>query len=257
MVKTLSKSHNPMRQRLDVLLVRRGFASSRDRASALIISGAVFVNGSLVIKPGKLFTHSSEIELISSGNPWVSRAGLKLAGAIKAFKTLDFSGCRVIDIGASTGGFTDVLLAHGASHVVAIDVGCGQLHDRLVFDDRVTVLDNTNARYITLQMLPYLPDMIVCDVSFISLKKLLPSVLTLAEAGTRLVALIKPQFEVGKGDVGKKGIVRSPALHQRVITSITTWLETEMLWNVLGVTPSPIAGSDGNVEFLLLAQKRG
>ncbi|MDA0332665.1 MAG: TlyA family RNA methyltransferase [Proteobacteria bacterium] len=243
------------RQRLDILLVGRGLAASRDRARDLIISGAVTVDGQLVQKPAKACAGTSVIEIKLGGNPWVSRAGLKLAGAITGFNELDVSGCKALDIGASTGGFTDVLLAHGADHVVAVDVGHGQLHQRLAADDRVTVLDDTKARYLTASILPYLPDIIVCDASFISLQKLLPAALGLAKAGARLVALVKPQFEVGKGLVGKGGIVRDPALHQQVVTGVVHWLETDMHWHVLQTMPSPITGPDGNVEFLLLAKK--
>ena len=243
------------RQRLDILLVGRGLAASRDRARDLIISGAVTVDGQLVQKPAKACAGTSVIEIKPGGNPWVSRAGLKLAGAITGFNELDVSGCKALDIGASTGGFTDVLLAHGVDHVVAVDVGHGQLHQRLATDDRVTVLDDTNARYLTASILPYMPDVIVCDASFISLQKLLPAALGLAKAGARLVALVKPQFEVGKGLVGKGGIVRDPALHQQVVTGVVHWLETDMHWHVLQTMPSPITGPDGNVEFLLLAKK--
>jgi len=243
------------RQRLDILLVGRGLAASRDRARDLIISGAVTVDGQLVQKPAKACAGTSVIEIKPGGNPWVSRAGLKLAGAITGFNELDVSGCKALDIGASTGGFTDVLLAHGADHVVAVDVGHGQLHQRLAADDRVTVLDDTNARYLTASILPYMPDVIVCDASFISLQKLLPAALGLAKAGARLVALVKPQFEVGKGLVGKGGIVRDPALHQQVVTGVVHWLETDMHWHVLQTMTSPITGPDGNVEFLLLAKK--
>lgn len=243
------------RQRLDIMLVGRGLAASRDRARDLIISGSVTVDGQMVLKPAKVCAGASVIEIKPGGNPWVSRAGLKLAGAMTGFQGLDFAGCKALDIGASTGGFTDVLLANGADHVVAIDVGLGQLHERLAADDRVTVLDNTNARYLAASMLPYMPDVIVCDASFISLKKLLPAALGLAKAGARLLALIKPQFEVGKGIVGKGGLVRDPALHQQVVTDVVNWLETDMRWHVRQTMPSPITGSNGNVEFLLLAQK--
>ena len=243
------------RQRLDIMLIGRGLATSRDRARDLIISGAVAVNGQLVRKPAKVCNVSSVIEIKPGGNPWVSRAGLKLAGAITGFQGLDLAGSKALDIGASTGGFTDVLLAHGADHVGSVDVGRGQLHERLAADDRVTVLDDTNARYLAASMLPYMPDVIACDASFISLQKLLPAALGLAKAGARLVALIKPQFEVGKGLVGKGGIVRDPALHQQVVTGVVRWLETDMRWRVRQTMPSPITGPDGNVEFLLLAQK--
>ena len=243
------------RQRLDIVLVRRGLAASRHRARDLIISGVVVVDGQLVQKPAKVCASTAEIEIKPGGNPWVSRAGLKLAGAINGFQGLDVAGCKALDIGASTGGFTDVLLTHGAEHVVAVDVGCGQLHKRLATDDRVTVLDKTNARYLVASMLPYMPDVIVCDTSFISLRKLLPAALGLAKVGASLVSLIKPQFEVSKSLVGKGGIIRDPALHQQVLADIVHWLEKDMLWHVQQTMPSPITGADGNVEFLLLAQK--
>ena len=243
------------RQRLDVMLVSRGLAASRARARDLIINGAVTVDGQVVRKPAKVCAGRSSVEIKPDGNPWVSRGGLKLVGAVTSFQGFAINGCKALDIGASTGGFTDVLLTHGADHVVAVDVGHGQLHERLASDDRVTVLDNTNARYLAASMLPYMPDVIVCDVSFISLKKLLPAALGLGKAGARLVALIKPQFEVGNGLVGKGGIVRDPALHQQVVTDVVRWLETDMRWHVRQTMPSPVTGSDGNVEFLLLAQK--
>tara|TARA_B100000989_G_scaffold270605_1_gene226806 strand:- start:78 stop:854 length:777 start_codon:yes stop_codon:yes gene_type:complete len=243
------------RQRLDIMLVVRGLAASRDRARDLIISGAVTVNGQMVQKPAKACSVASVIEIKNGGNPWVSRAGLKLAGAITSFRGLDVKGCKALDIGASTGGFTDVLLAHGADHVIAVDVGDRQLDERLATDDRVTVIDNFNARYLTASILPYAPDVIVCDASFISLQKLLPAALGLAQAGARLVALIKPQFEVGKSLVGKGGVVRDSALHRNVVAGVVHWLETEMHWHTLQTMPSPITGPDGNIEFLLLAQK--
>ena len=244
-----------IRQRLDIILVGRGLAASRDRARDLIISGAVTVNGQKVQKPAKACAVGSVIEIKHGCNPWVSRAGLKLAGAITSFQELDVIGCKALDIGASTGGFTDVLLAHGADHVVAVDVGDRQLDERLAIDDRVTVIDNFNARYLTASILPYAPDVIVCDASFISIKKLLPAALGLAQDRAKLVALIKPQFEVGKGLVGKGGIVRDPALHRKVVADVVHWLEKEMHWLTLQTMPSPITGPDGNVEFLLLAQK--
>jgi len=242
-------------QRLDSLLVARGLAASRERARDLIAEGAVLVDGVTVQKPSKTLPESAVIEVKAAGNPWVSRAGLKLAGAFDAWAALDVTGCRALDIGASTGGFTEVLLAHGASHVVAVDVGVGQLHQRLAGDARVSVMDNTNARYVTPAMLPYAPEIIVCDASFISLEKLLPAALNLAAQGARLIALIKPQFEVGKGLVGKGGIVRDADLRQAVVTRISNWLANDMGWRVIDIMPSPITGPDGNIEFLLLAEK--
>jgi len=251
----VTEPHNDLRQRLDTLLVARGLAASRERARDLIADGAVHVDGVAVQKPAKLLSESCVIELTAAGNPWVSRAGLKLAGALEHFAGLDVAGSHALDIGASTGGFTEVLLAHGAAHVVAVDVGVDQLHQKLADDPRVTVLDNSNARYLTPGMLPYAPDMIVCDASFISLRKVLPAALGLASAGAVLLALIKPQFEVGKGLVGKGGIVRDPALHHQVVIDITAWLAGDMRWQVIGTMPSPIKGPDGNSEFLVLAKK--
>ena len=243
--------------RADALLLARGLARSRDRARDLIAEGAVLAAGEIVRKGSKMLAIDCDITVTSAGNPWVSRAGMKLAGGLADFPMIEVAGRYAIDIGASTGGFTEVLLAHGAGHVVAIDVGHGQLHERLAADTRVTLLDHTNARYLTASMLPYAADVIVCDASFISLKKLLPAALDLAVAGARLIVLIKPQFEVGKGLVGKRGVVRDPALHQHVVADITNWLETDMSWMVHETMPSPITGADGNVEFLLLAQKPG
>ena len=228
---------------------------SRERARDLIFAGAVSVDGRQVKKPAKSYTDNCVIKINPIGNPWVSRAGLKLAGAVAFFEGLELADCKALDIGASTGGFTEVLLSCGVKHVVAVDVGHAQLHERVANDTRVTVLDHTNARYLTASVLPYAPDVIVCDASFISLKKLLPAALKIAVPGAILIALIKPQFEVGKGCVGKRGIVRDPALHQRVVADITNWLETDMSWVVKETMPSPFTRPDGNVEFLLLAQK--
>lgn len=250
-----SKFQNSQRQRLDSLLVLRGLAASRDRACDLIASGVVLVDGAIVRKPSKLLAESCVTDVAEELNPWVSRGGLKLAGALEQFFGYEVEGCCALDIGASTGGFTEVLLARGAAHVIAVDVGVDQLNQRLAGDPRVTVLDRTNARYLTHAMLPYIPDFIVCDASFISLRKLLPSALRLAASNAHLVALVKPQFEVGKGFVGKGGIVRDPILHQRVLTDITGWLEADMKWTVVNTLQSPIKGSDGNNEFLVLAQK--
>ena len=247
----------PKCQRLDILLVLRGLAASRERARELIIAEAVSIDGKLIKKPSKSCAYNSSIEIRPFQSRWVSRAGFKLSHAVNAFGCLKVAGRRALDIGASTGGFTEVLISFGAKHVVAIDVGCGQLHESLASDARVTVLDQTNARYITASALPYLPDLIVCDASFISLKKLLPASLRLAKPGAQLVALIKPQFEVGRGLVGKRGVVRSPALHKQVIANIVDWLEKEMSWVVHETVKSPITGHHGNLEFLLLAQKSG
>ena len=241
--------------RADALLLARGLVSSRDRARDLIVAGKVIADGTLVKKPAKMLAPDSGIEITGMVNPWVSRAGLKLAGGLDAFPVVDVAGKLALDIGASTGGFTDVLLAHRAAHVIAVDVGTGQLHPRLAADPRVTVMDGVNARYLDASMVPFAPAIIVCDASFISLKKLLPATLALAAPAAFLVALIKPQFEVGKGRVGKGGVVRDAALHRDVVADIETWLVGIMGWHHIGTMPSPIDGPDGNREFLLIGQK--
>ena len=243
------------KQRADMLLLARGLARSRERAQEMIADGAVLVDGLSIVKPSKLLPIDCNIELTTRSNPWVSRAGLKLAGALKAFPMIDVAGRYAIDIGASTGGFTDVLLAQNVEHVVAIDVGSMQLAKKIATNQRVTVMDATNARHLAKKMFAKSVELIVCDASFISLKKLLPSAMNLAAAGAYVVALIKPQFEVGKGMVGKGGIVRDPKLHDAVIADIESWLITEMKWKHLGTVSSPIDGNDGNREFLIAGHK--
>lgn len=241
--------------RVDTLLLARGLARSRERARDLIADGAVFLDGVPVVKPSKLLAPDCDLIIRSAGNPWVSRAGLKLAAGLKAFPMIDVAGRYAIDIGASTGGFTDVLLAHNVGHVVAVDVGSGQLAKKIATEKRVTVMDGTNARYLSADMLAIPAQLIVCDASFISLKKLLPAVMSLAASGAFILVLIKPQFEVGKGMVGKGGIVRDAALHHSVIADIESWFITEMKWEHIGTVPSPIDGPDGNREFLLAGRK--
>ncbi len=249
------KQESVKRLRADALLLSRGLASSRERARDLIVDGAVLVDGWPIAKSSKLLAPDCCLELSSSGNPWVSRAGLKLASGLEAFPMIEVAGRHAIDIGASTGGFTDVLLANNVGHVVAVDVGKGQIAKKIAIDPRVTVMDSTNARYLAADMLATPVELIVCDASFISLKKLLPAVMKLAVIGAYILALIKPQFEVGKGMVGKGGIVRDAALHDVVIADIENWIITEMKWHHLGTAPSPIAGLDGNREFLLAGRK--
>ena len=245
------------KMRADALLMARGLARSRHRACELIAEGAVLVNGITVAKPSKLLASNCEITLTSEGNPWVSRAGLKLASGLEIFSMIDVGGRYAIDIGASTGGFTEVLLAHNVEHVLAVDVGNEQLAETVANDPRVTVMDGTNARYLKADMLVMPLDLIVCDASFISLKKVLPAVMSLANTGAYILALIKPQFEVGKGMVGKGGIVRDSALHAEVVVGIEDWLIHKMKWQHIGTVPSPIFGADGNQEFLLAAHKIG
>jgi 23S rRNA (cytidine1920-2'-O)/16S rRNA (cytidine1409-2'-O)-methyltransferase len=236
------------RERLDVLMVRRGLVESRQRAQALILAGEVCVNDQRMLKAGTLVPEDAGIRITSDPMPYVGRGGLKLEAALSAFK-MDVSGWRCLDVGASTGGFTDCLLQHGARHVTAVDVGYGQLHWKLRSDPRVSLIERTNIRHLDPQVLGDAVDLACIDVSFISLKIVVPAVLKLVKHPHRIVCLIKPQFEVGKGLVGKGGVVRDPALHRAVIEDITGSLGTLQLRR-LGITPSPILGPKGNQEYL-------
>ena len=242
------------KRRIDQLLVERGEAESRSRAQALVMAGLVFVGDARVDKPGQQVREDVAIEVRGRDHPWVGRGGVKLAGAIETFG-LDPTGAVAMDIGSSTGGFTEVLLHHGADHVFAVDVGTNQLAWKLRQDPRVTVLEQTNARALTPHLIDRACNWVVCDASFIGLAKVLEVPLRLAAPQATLVALIKPQFEVAKGEVGKGGIVRDPDLHKRVCDEVQAWLESEG-WRVEGLAESPITGTEGNVEFLILA-KRG
>ncbi|RJY08073.1 TlyA family RNA methyltransferase [Aurantiacibacter aquimixticola] len=245
----------PSRKRIDQLLVERGEAESRTRAQALVMAGLVFAGPGdklqRIGKSGQQVTDDWAIEVRGRDHPWVGRGGVKLAHAIEHF-ALDPKGAVAMDIGSSTGGFTEVLLHHGAAHVFAVDVGTNQLAWKLRQDDRVTVLEQTNARALTSAQIDRACDWVVCDASFIGLAKVLEVPLRLAADDARLVALIKPQFEVAKGEVGKGGIVRDPALHARVCDEVTAWLQSEG-WRIAGLTESPITGTEGNVEFLVCA----
>jgi len=236
--------------RLDQLLVERGLADTRTRAQALIMSGAVFSSEQRLDKPGHKLADDTPLEVRGRDHPWVSRGGVKLAHALDHFQ-LSPDGKTCLDIGASTGGFTDVLLQAGAARVYAVDVGHGQLDWKLRNDDSVVVLEKTNARHLTVEEVPEAVDLITCDASFIGLETVLPAALALAAPAVHLIALIKPQFEVGKGQVGKGGVVRDPALHQQVQARIEAWLGKQPSWRVLGVTESPITGPQGNREFLI------
>jgi 23S rRNA (cytidine1920-2'-O)/16S rRNA (cytidine1409-2'-O)-methyltransferase len=242
------------KQRADQLLVERGLADSRARAQALIMAGLVSTGDRRIDKPGLSLAPDAPLHVKGKDHPWVSRGGLKLAGAL-SHSGWDITGGVVLDVGASTGGFTDVALHHGAAKVYAVDVGEGQLAWKLRSDPRVVVLDKTNARYLSAAHIHEPIDLVVCDASFISLKTVLPAPLALVKPGGRLIALIKPQFEVGKARVGKGGIVRDPALHDEVCTDIRAWLGGLDGWSVDDIIPSPITGPDGNVEFLLLGHK--
>ncbi len=241
--------------RLDLLLVARGLAESRTRAQGLIMAGLVYHGAQKLDKAGAEFADDIEVSVRGREHPWVSRGGMKLAHAMEEFK-LDVNGAVAMDVGSSTGGFTDVLLTNGAAKVYAVDVGHGQLDVKLRNDSRVVVMEETNARHLTAEMIADALDVIVCDASFISLTKVLPAALGLAKTGSQLVTLIKPQFEVGKAEVSRgKGVIRDAALHQQVCDSIAAWIDG-LGWQVVGITTSPITGPKGNVEFLLYARKR-
>lgn len=241
------------KQRIDQLLVARGLAESRARAQALVMAGLVMIGDRKADKPGQQVAEDAEIVLKGRDHPWVSRGGIKLAHAIDHFG-LDPTGAVAMDVGSSTGGFTDVLLTKGAARVFAVDSGTNQLAWKLRQDSRVTVLEQTSARVLTPAMIDAPCDWVVCDASFISLRKVLEVPLKLAAPQCRLVALIKPQFEVGKGEVGKGGVVRDPALHARVCDEVRIWLEEEG-WRIQGIVESPITGPEGNVEFLISAER--
>ena len=245
----------PSRNRIDTLLVERGEAESRTRAQALIMAGLVFAGPpgklSRIDKSGQQVPDNWAVEVRGRDHPWVGRGGVKLAHAIDHFG-LDPTGAVAMDIGSSTGGFTEVLLHHGAAHVFAVDVGTNQLAWKLRQDQRITVLEQTNARALTPEIIDRPCNWVVCDASFIGLAKVLEVPLALAAPRCQLVALIKPQFEVAKGEVGKGGIVRDPALHRRVCGEVREWLESGG-WQIQGIAESPITGTEGNVEYLVAA----
>lgn len=241
--------------RLDKALLERGLVPTRSRARDLIVRGAVSVDGTVQLKPGAVVADDASIEL-SETSDYVSRGSLKLEAALWAFG-FDAQGRTALDIGASTGGFTEVLLRHGAAHVFAVDVGRGQLHPRLLDDPRVTSLEGQDARALTTREITQPVTAIVADVSFISLEKVLPAVLEFATPGTWLVALVKPQFEAGREAIGKGGIVREVAAREAQADKIAAWIGGLPGWRVAGVVPSPIEGGSGNQEFLLGAEFDG
>lgn len=239
--------------RVDQLLVERGHAESRTRAQALVLAGIVFSGETKLTKSGQTLPADAPLEVRGRDHPWVSRGGIKLAHALEAFG-LDPAGVTAMDIGSSTGGFTDVLLSHGAVRVFAVDSGTNQLAWKLRQDPRVTVLEQTSARILTAAQIDAPCSWVVCDASFISLSKVLEVPLKLAATPCQLVALIKPQFEVGRGEVGKGGVVRDAALHSRVCDEVSAWLAGSG-WTVQGIVESPIKGPEGNVEFLVAARR--
>jgi 23S rRNA (cytidine1920-2'-O)/16S rRNA (cytidine1409-2'-O)-methyltransferase len=238
--------------RADVALVERGLAESRTRAQALIMAGLVFSGEQRINKPGEVIAPDRALELRGQDHPWVSRGGVKLAHGLAHFG-LSPEGRVCMDLGSSTGGFTDVLLTHGAAHVHAVDVGHGQLAWKLRNDPRVTVMERVNARHLKEGDLPPL-DVLVCDASFIGLRVVLPAALAFCKPGAWAVALIKPQFEVGPA-IAKGGVVRDAAVHQRVCAEIWAWWAALPGWRVLGVEPSPLLGPEGNREFLIAAER--
>lgn len=245
---------NDKKKRLDQLLVEKGLADNCSQARSLIMSGRVFLNERRLDKPGYLLQKETKIVLRALPCQWASRGGFKLEYGLNYFGITPL-GKIVLDIGSSTGGFTDVLLTKGASRVYSVDVGYGQLLTRLQKDRRVISLERTNARYLTALEVPEPIDLVACDTSFIGLRTVLPAPLALARVGAQLVALIKPQFEVGRKWVGKKGIVRDTTLQLRACTQISEWLLNVVGWHVLGVIESPIIGVKGNREFLIGATR--
>ncbi|MFZ1742120.1 MAG: TlyA family RNA methyltransferase [Pontixanthobacter sp.] len=239
------------KRRLDQILVDRGLVESRTRAQALVMAGLVFSGEMKMAKSGQQLPEDAPLDVRGRDHPWVSRGGIKLAHALEEFG-LDPAGVTAMDVGSSTGGFTDVLLQGGADHVIAVDSGTNQLAWKLRQDERVTVLEQTSARILTPEVITHPYCWVVCDASFISLRKVLEVPLKLAQPECRLVALIKPQFEVGREEVGKGGVVRDEALHQRVCDEVRDWLSGEN-WQIDGITRSPITGPEGNVEFLISA----
>jgi 23S rRNA (cytidine1920-2'-O)/16S rRNA (cytidine1409-2'-O)-methyltransferase len=233
-----------------VVLVERGLAETRAAAQRMVMAGLVFSGERRLDKPGHGVAADATLEVRGQPHPYVSRGGLKLEKALDHF-AVPVAGRIALDVGASTGGFTDCLLQRGAAKVYAIDVGTNQLAWKLRSDPRVVSMEKTNIRDVTTMHVPQPIDLVVCDASFIGLRAALPAALALAAPGAHLVALIKPQFEVGKGRVGKGGIVRDPALHEEVCATISDWLAEQPGWRVLGITESPIEGAEGNKEFLI------
>jgi 23S rRNA (cytidine1920-2'-O)/16S rRNA (cytidine1409-2'-O)-methyltransferase len=241
--------------RLDKLLVEKGLVPSRQRAASLILAGKVRLEGRQAQKAGERVAPDVALEVLDSDHHFVSRGGMKLAGALESF-SLSVSGLVAMDVGASTGGFTDCLLSQGATKVYAIDVGYGQLAWKLRQDSRVVVLERCNARYLTQEQVPEQVDLAVIDTSFISLKKVIPPVLGFVKGAGRLLALIKPQFEVGRGLVGKGGVVRDPELHHQVVNELVVFCGDQGL-KVEGSVESSLLGPKGNKEFFILARKPG
>jgi 23S rRNA (cytidine1920-2'-O)/16S rRNA (cytidine1409-2'-O)-methyltransferase len=242
-----------MKKRLDIRLIERGIAHSREKAKSLIIAGGITVNGIIKDKPGTLINEGDIIALRGNDNPFVSRGGIKLESALKSFN-LDINGFICLDVGASTGGFTDCLLRYGAKKVIAVDVGYGQMAWKLRKDPRVIIIERSNIRYLPHEAVPQPVDLVTIDVSFISLKTVVPATTKFMKPNASILALIKPQFEVGKGRVGKGGVVRDPLMHQEVIKNLSSFfIETGFI--IEGVISSPVEGPKGNKEFLIYMKR--
>jgi 23S rRNA (cytidine1920-2'-O)/16S rRNA (cytidine1409-2'-O)-methyltransferase len=241
--------------RLDQLLVKKGLAETRTRAQAMIMAGVVYSDTKQLDKSGTQVSENMQLTLKGQNHPWVSRGGIKLNHGLEHFH-FNVENTTCLDIGASTGGFSDVLLSRGAHKVYAVDVGHGQLDWKIRNNERVVVLEKFNARYITRNEVPDDIDFICCDTSFIGLSTVLPASMQLSNTTTKLIALIKPQFEVHKNQVGKKGVVRDPELHREVCHRILSWIEKFIDWEVLGIEQSPITGPKGNIEFLIGAKRK-
>ncbi|MEE3482523.1 MAG: TlyA family RNA methyltransferase [Lachnospiraceae bacterium] len=241
------------KKRLDVLVTERGLAASRERAKRLIMEGKVFVDGQREDKPGMTFAEDCELTLKGEDMPYVSRGGYKLEKAMKTFP-IELTGDVCMDIGASTGGFTDCMLQNGAAKVYSVDVGYGQFAWSLRTDPRVVCMEKTNVRYLTESQVPESLDFASCDVSFISLSKVLPAAYNLLKTGGQMVCLIKPQFEAGKDKVGKKGVVREPSVHREVIAKVVSDVKA-IGFTPLGLTFSPVKGPEGNIEYLIWLRK--
>jgi 23S rRNA (cytidine1920-2'-O)/16S rRNA (cytidine1409-2'-O)-methyltransferase len=239
--------------RVDQMLLERGLAESRAKAQALILAGLVFSGERKIEKAGQMLPVDAPLEVRGREHPWVSRGGIKLAHALEHFGW-DVTGAVALDVGSSTGGFTDVLLQRGAAKVFAVDSGTNQLAWKLRSDPRVIVHEKTNARYLTEEIITEPLDIITCDASFISLAKVLDKALDFARPSGRLIALVKPQFEAERHEIGKNGVVRDPEIHARICGQAKLWIEARG-WNVAGLATSPITGPEGNIEFLLAAQR--
>lgn len=248
-------AHNKIKRtskiRLDRYLFERGLVQSREQGQALILAGQVLVNGQKKAKAGTLVADDADIRILGEQMPYVSRGGLKLEAALREFG-IDVTNTTALDVGASTGGFTDCLLQHGATKVYAVDVGYGQMAWKIRQDPRVVVIERTNIREMAADLISEKIDVAVIDVSFISLEKVIPSVIPFVKAGGGIIALIKPQFEVGKGQVGKGGIVRDEAARNTAVEKVRTAFQSAG-FDVQGIIPSPITGQDGNVEYLIYA----